>query len=137
MFLNSCPLNWQLLRSHQAEIIIVKRLIQGRNNVTRVRVEQCFYYADFCQRISDLLKQGQIIFGNMIHIALEKSTNLRKYDICILQYWVGTKFRAHKSLFTALGTIAVRKCWHSTINQKVRENTGVELRSCNQGPCKH
>ena len=37
--LNSCPLNLLLVRSHQAEIIIVKRLIQGRNNVTRVRVE--------------------------------------------------------------------------------------------------
>ena len=36
---NSCPLNLPLVRSHQAEIIIVKRLIQGRNNVTRVRVE--------------------------------------------------------------------------------------------------
>ena len=36
---NSCPLNLLLVRSHQAEIIIVKRLTQGRNNVTRVRVE--------------------------------------------------------------------------------------------------
>ena len=36
---NSCPMNLLLVRSHQAEIIIVKRLIQGRNNVTRVRVE--------------------------------------------------------------------------------------------------
>ena len=36
---NFCPLNLLLVRSHQAEIIIVKRLIQGRNNVTRVRVE--------------------------------------------------------------------------------------------------
>ena len=36
---NSCPLHLLLVRSHQAEIIIVKRLIQGRNNVTRVRVE--------------------------------------------------------------------------------------------------
>ena len=34
-----CPLNLLLVRSHQAEIIIVKRLIQGRNNVSRVRVE--------------------------------------------------------------------------------------------------
>ena len=31
---NSCPLNLLLVRSHQAEIIIVKRLIQGRNYVT-------------------------------------------------------------------------------------------------------
>ena len=37
---NSCPLNLLLFRNHQADIIIVKRLIQGRNNVTRVRVEQ-------------------------------------------------------------------------------------------------
>ena len=36
---NSCQLNLLLVRSHQAEIIIVKRLIQGRNSVTRVRVE--------------------------------------------------------------------------------------------------
>ena len=36
---NSCPLNLLLVRSRQAEIIIVKRLIQGRNSVTRVRVE--------------------------------------------------------------------------------------------------
>ena len=36
---NSCALNLQLVQSHQAEIIIVKRLIQGRNNVIRVRVE--------------------------------------------------------------------------------------------------
>ena len=34
---NFCPLNLLLVRSHQAEIIIVKRLIQGRNNVNRVR----------------------------------------------------------------------------------------------------
>ena len=37
--LSSCPLNLLLVRSHQSEIIIVKRFIQGRNNVTRVRVE--------------------------------------------------------------------------------------------------
>ena len=34
---NSCPLNLLLVRSHQAEIIIiVKHLIQRRNNVTRM-----------------------------------------------------------------------------------------------------
>ena len=33
IFLNSCPLNLLLVWSHQGEIIIVKRLIQGRNNV--------------------------------------------------------------------------------------------------------
>ena len=36
---NSCPLNLLLVESHQAEMIIVKRLIQERNSVTRVRVE--------------------------------------------------------------------------------------------------
>ena len=36
---NFCPLNLLLVQSHQAEIIIVKHLIQGRNNVTRVWVE--------------------------------------------------------------------------------------------------
>ena len=36
---NSCPLNLLLVGSHQAELIIIKRLIQGRNNETRVRVE--------------------------------------------------------------------------------------------------
>ena len=37
--LTSSQLHLLLVRSHQAEIIIVKRLIQGRNNVTRVEVE--------------------------------------------------------------------------------------------------
>ena len=37
--LNSCPLNLLLVLSHQAEIIIVKHIIQERNNVTRLRVE--------------------------------------------------------------------------------------------------
>ena len=37
--LTSSQVNLLLVRSHQAEIIIVKRLIQGRNNVTRLRVE--------------------------------------------------------------------------------------------------
>ena len=35
---NSCPLNLLLVRSHQAEVIIVKRLVQERNNVTRVEL---------------------------------------------------------------------------------------------------
>ena len=36
---NYYALNLLLVRSHQVEIIIVKRLIQGRNNMTGVRVE--------------------------------------------------------------------------------------------------
>ena len=35
---NFCPLNLLLVQCHQAEIIIVKRLIQRRSNVTRVLV---------------------------------------------------------------------------------------------------
>ena len=35
---NTCPLNLLLIQSHQVEkLIIVKRLIQGRNIMTRVR----------------------------------------------------------------------------------------------------
>ena len=37
--LNSCPRNLLLVRSHQAEMIIVKSLIQGCNNLTKVQVE--------------------------------------------------------------------------------------------------
>ena len=36
---HSCPLNLLFVPSHQAETIIVKRLIQGCNNVTRVEAE--------------------------------------------------------------------------------------------------
>ena len=36
---NACPINLLLIRSHQAEVIIVKRYIQGRNDVTRVLVD--------------------------------------------------------------------------------------------------
>ena len=35
-FSNPCPLSLRLVRSHQAKILIVKRLIQGRNRVTKV-----------------------------------------------------------------------------------------------------
>ena len=36
---NSYPLNLRLVRNHQAKIINVKRPIEGRNYVTKVRVE--------------------------------------------------------------------------------------------------
>ena len=39
IFSNSCPLNMLLVRSHQAKTIIVKRLFQEQNNVTRRRIE--------------------------------------------------------------------------------------------------
>ena len=37
---NACPLNLLLVQSHQAEIIIVKRFIQGCNNVTMYGLNQ-------------------------------------------------------------------------------------------------
>ena len=43
--------------------------------------KQFSYQADFFQRISNLLEQEKIIFGNMVTIALENSTNLWKYEI--------------------------------------------------------
>ena len=43
--------------------------------------QQCSHQANFFQRISDLLEQGQTIFGNIVNKALENSTNLWKYDI--------------------------------------------------------
>ena len=42
----------------------------------------------------------------------------------ILQYRIGTNFRAHKRLITALGTIATRKKFgHLPVSQKARGNT--------------
>ena len=34
----------------------------------------------FFQQISNILGQSEIIFGNMMNIGLEESTNLWKYD---------------------------------------------------------
>ena len=39
IFSNFCSLNLLIVRSSQAEIITVQRLIQGRSNIARVRVE--------------------------------------------------------------------------------------------------
>ena len=44
IFSNSYPLNLVLVRSQQAEIIIVKCLIQGRNNMTRMRVKHWWWW---------------------------------------------------------------------------------------------
>ena len=59
---NFCPLNLLLVWSYQPELIIVKRLIQGRN-VTRVRVEPKPY--DQGCRKNDA-------FANMIDLAAWK-----------------------------------------------------------------
>ena len=51
----------------------------------------------------------------MINKALEKSKNICKCDFkCIFQYLIVAKFSVHKYIFTALGTIVLRKfgtCW--------------------------
>ena len=70
---NSCPLNLLLVRSHQAEIIIVKRLIQGRNNVTRVRVEPRSF--DQGRRKNDAFTHSATLPTNMcliFHLAIMK-----------------------------------------------------------------
>ena len=42
--------------------------------------DQCSHLVNFFQQIGDLLEQGQIIFGNIVNIALENLTNLWKYE---------------------------------------------------------
>ena len=42
--------------------------------------DQCSHLVNFFQKIGDLLEQGQIIFGNIVNIALENLTNLWKYE---------------------------------------------------------
>ena len=66
-----------------------------------------------------MLEQGKIFFGNMVNIALENLT------FGILEYQIGTKFRAHECLFRALGTLVLRKFGHLPISQKVRGNTAL------------
>ena len=58
----SCPGNLLLLQIHQAEIIIVKGLIQRRNKVTRVRIE-----ARLCDQ--DRRKNDAFIFPAMLPAA--------------------------------------------------------------------
>ena len=60
---NSCPLNLLFVRSHQAEIILVKRLIQGRNNVTRVRVEPTSF--DLGRRKNDAFTHSVTLLTNL------------------------------------------------------------------------
>ena len=54
----SCPQNLVLFGSHQAKIIIVKRLIQERKNLTRVRVEP-----KLCYQIRSSKKRCPFPFG--------------------------------------------------------------------------
>ena len=60
-FFNSlCPLNLLLVQSHQAEIIIVKCLIQRRNKVTRVRID--LRSCDQGRRKNDVLALSLVFF---------------------------------------------------------------------------
>ena len=69
---NSCPLNLLLVRSHQAEIIIVKRLIQGRNSVTRVRVEPRSF--DLSRRKNDAFTHSATLPTTHQHLVMHAST---------------------------------------------------------------
>ena len=73
----SCPLNLLLVRSHQAEIIIAKRLIQRRNIVTRVRVEPRSFDQD--HRKNDAFTHSAtlpIIFYISYRISVPSNTTL-------------------------------------------------------------
>ena len=86
--LNSCPLNLLLVRSHQAEIIIVKRLIQGRSNVTRVRVEPRSFDQGCC-------KNNTFTHSAMLPTRLKvgmKITNREEHHSAVLFLWFLTWF---------------------------------------------
>ena len=57
---NSFPLKLLLVRTNQAELIILKRLIHGLNNVTRVRVEP---------RSCDRGRHKNDVFNRLCHAA--------------------------------------------------------------------
>ena len=51
--------------------------------MTKIQIEprSVFPLGRFFQQISDLSEQGQILFGNMVNLAVENATNLWKYYI--------------------------------------------------------
>ena len=65
--------------------------VQVEAKTGKVRIPSALYMTQTCRLtgsvptkpifFSDLLEQGQIIFGNIVNKALENSTNLWKYDI--------------------------------------------------------
>ena len=81
--MNSCLLSLLLVSGHHAEVIIVKRLILGRNNVSRVRIKSrssdqgrrknnafslsatppTLYYVDF----GDFLESKNLFLGRRDH----------------------------------------------------------------------
>ena len=79
---NSYPLNLLLVRSHQAEIIIVKRLIQGRNTVTRVWVEPRSF--DQGRRENDAFTHSATL-PTLSKVKYERNNQTYKFcQICIL-----------------------------------------------------
>ena len=86
-----------------------------------------FQQKDFCQQISNFQDhQRQIIFWQYDKHSFKKTRQICKnMTFGTLKYWIGTKSRAHKLIFTALGTFISRKLGHSLIYQKVTgNNTG-------------
>ena len=77
IFLNSCPLNLLLIWSRLAQIIIVKRLIQGRDNVTRVRVAPKSFY----QGRSTKVKTKAIITVQFSLSVFPRWLQQQQYDI--------------------------------------------------------
>ena len=59
--LNSCPLNMLLVLNHNPEIIIVKHLIQGRYNVTRVRVRNALELRTFLRNVAAVASRWNIV----------------------------------------------------------------------------
>ena len=86
IFSNSCPPNLLLARSHQAEIIIVKRLVQGRNNVTRVRVEPRPF--DQGRRENDAFTHSATLptcpFGDVVSLRTEVLSYQRWYFLMLI-----------------------------------------------------
>ena len=70
-----------ILQSHLLSAFKFLQWKLRHHAVSFTTVDQCSHKADFFQRISDLFEQGQVIFGNIVNIALENLTNLWKYDI--------------------------------------------------------
>ena len=75
---DSCPLNFLLVRSHQVEIIIVKCLIQGCNNVTRARVKFRSCNQDHCKNDAFILSASlsSIVSDNIFKHLFQNIKNL-------------------------------------------------------------
>ena len=66
----------------------------------------------------------------MVNTALENLVKISgNMTFGLLKYWIGTKFRAQKRLFRALGTIVLREFGHSLISHKIRGNSAADSHS--------